>query len=223
MLEFLLRRSYTTGWYTLTREDAIRGLESSLLERKGVKNIRIGSCVPAQLSGDKGYEMYVSYQEDLDETFGFPENLDKVIFIDPAGSILPYSIEELARETQAGIVITTPSLKDDYYDVGKIFPQDLERLIERANKNGVQIVGITPSISDMQDCDMSNAEMMENSIKKYLYEHPSITSFLVINSEDMQDLAPHLIKGHDIPWKEEEKAREILNGRVLTNSKKGIL
>lgn len=191
MSGFPLRRSYTTGWSTLKRDDAINGLESYLAERKGIRNLWISSCTPAQF-GDKGYEMHVSYDEYLDETFGFPENLDKVIFLDVDQTWIPYNVEKVALETKAGIVITTPSLKDDYYDVGDILPIDLERLMEKANDRGVKIVGITPSISDS---DMSYAKMIEKSIIRYLREHRSIKNFIIVSKEDMPDLSPCLIQG----------------------------
>jgi len=219
MFNFPLRRNYTTGWYTLRREDAVNGLIARLSERNGVRNIYVGSCTPSQLAGDKGYEMQVSYQEDLDETFGFPEDLDKVIFLDTDSFFLPYNVKEVAFETQAGIVITTPSLKDEYYDVGNLFPQILAELIESSNESGVKIVGITPSISGMQDYGMSLSEMMEYSISRYLNAHPSIKNFIIVNREEMQSLSPNVFIGRDIPWCDEDKARDILNGRVLTKEK----
>ncbi len=217
MSEFPLQRSYTTGWNTLKREDAINGLISSLSERKGVKNICVRACYPA---APQGYEMQVSYTEDLDETFGFPENLDKVIFLDVDSFVLPYLVEKVARETQAGIVITTPSLKDEYYDVGKIFPQKLAELMEHSSKSGVKIVGITPSISGMKHWDRSYSNMLENSINRYLYDHPSIKNFLIVSQEELQKLSPYSIKSDDIPWGYEEKAQNILNGKALIKEKK---
>lgn len=213
MFKFPLERNYTTGWYTLERENAINGLKSSLSKRKGVKNIFIEYCSPAQLEGDMGYEMQVSYQEDLDETFGFPKNLDKVIFLDVDSYPVPYGVREIARETQAGIVITTPSLKDEFYDVGSIFPQALTELMEDANKRGIQIVGITPSINSMSYYNMTSSEMVEKSIILYLQEHPSIKNFIIINKEDMQELSPYSIKDRTISLGYEEKARNILNGK----------
>lgn len=163
--------------------------------------------------------MQVSYQENLDETFGFPENLDKVIFLDTDSFLLPYNVEKVALETQAGIVITTPSLKDEYYDTGKLFPQKLAELIENSSKFGVKIVGITPSISGMQDHGMSPYKMMEYSISRYLDEHPSIKKFIIVNREEMQGLYPNVFIGTDIPYGEEERVKDILNNRVLTKKK----
>lgn len=221
MSNFPLIRNYTTGWCTLRREDAINGLVTSLSERKGVKNISVLYCSPAQLEGDKGYEMQVCYQEDLDETFEFPENLEKVIFLDTTNSsLLPYNVETLAKEMQAGIVIVTPSLKDEYYDVGNIFPRRLVDLMENARKYGVQIVGVTPSISAMKDYDIPYSEMIEYSINGYLREHPSIQKFIIVSKEDMKDLSPYLMKGDDISWDDEKKARDILNGKVLVKKEK---
>jgi len=215
VINFSLQRNYTTGWYSFRRSDAINGLISYLSERKGIRNIYVGSCTPSQLDGDKGYEMQVSYQENLDETFGFPENLDKVIFLDTDSFLLPYSVKKVALETKTGIVITTPSLKDEYYDVGNLFPQKLAELIENANKIGVQIVGITPSISGMEDYGMSSSEMVEYSISRYLDEHPSIKKFIIVNRKEMPSLAPNVFIGNDIQWGDEERARDILNGKLL--------
>lgn len=220
MSDFSIRRNYMTGWYTLSRDDAINGLVSSLLERKGVKKIRIPFCTPAQLEGDKGYEMQVSYEENLDETFGFPKDLDKIIFLDCDSYLLPYNVEKIALETQAGIVITTPSLKDEYYDVGNIFPRKLVELMENANKNGTQIVGITPSMSWMKGYCNSSSKILEKSIISYLNEHPSIKNFIIVCQEEMKELSAHLIKGDDIPWGDEGKAKDILNGKVLIKERK---
>lgn len=219
MFNYSLRRNYTTVWYTLKREDAINGLISYLSKRNGIKNICIESCTPFQLDGDKGYEMQVSYQENLDETFGFPENLDKVIFLDTDSFLLPYNVEKVALETQAGIVITTPSLKDEYYHTGKLFPQKLAKLIENSSKSNVKIVGITPSISEMQDYGMSPYKMMEYSISRYLDEHSSINEYIIVNREEMQGLYPNVFIGTDIPYGEEERVKDILNDRVLTKKK----
>ncbi len=223
MFNFPLRRNYTTGWHTLRRDDAINGLISHLSKRNGVKNIWVESCVPSQLDGDKGYEMRVSYQENLDETFGFPENLDKVIFLDIDSFLLPYNVEKIAFDTKAGIVITTPSLKDEYYDVGNLFPKSLAELIENSSKSNVQIVGITPSISGMQDYGMSSSEMVRYSISRYLDEHPSIKKFIIVNREEMQGLSHNVFIGKDISWSDEERARDILNGRVLVKKKSSSL
>ena len=219
MIKFPLRRNYTTGWYTLKREDAINGLKSHLSERKGVKNISVMSCSPAQLDGDKGYEMQVTYQEDLDETFGFPEDLDRVIFLDADSFQLPYYVGRVALETQAGIVITTPSVKDQYYDVGDLFPQKLANLMEDANKAGIKIVGITPSTSDLKKYEMTSSEMLEHSINMYLCNHPSIEKYIVVNNEDIQELSSNVFVGDDISWGDMERARNILNGKVLTMEK----
>lgn len=219
MFKFPLNRNYKVGWYTLKRDDAISGLEADLSERNGVKNIFISSCTPAQLEGDKGYEMHVSYQEDLDESFFFPENLDKVIFLDIDSDMLPYNVKRVALETQAGIVITNPSLKDSFYDVGDLFPTKLANLIENANEIGVQIVGITPSISWMQERGFLFSEMMKHSINKYLYDHPSIKNFIVLNREDIQEFSPNVFIGDDIEFGDEKKAKDILNGQELIKKK----
>lgn len=198
MSDFIIKRNYTTMWHSLESQAAINGLESSLLERKGVRKLWVSSCTPAQM-GDKGYEMHVSYEENLDETFGFPENLDKVIFLDVDQTWLPYHVEKVALETKAGIVITTPSLKDDYYDVGNIFPTDLARLMEKANNSGVKIVGITPSISYSEsDSDMFYAKMIEDSIIRYLRKHRSIKKFIIVSKEDMPKLSPCLVQGENM-------------------------
>ncbi len=81
MDKYPLKRNYMVGWYTLRKEDAVNDLKEYLSKRKGVKNICILSCIPSQLEGDKGYKMHASYDEYLDETFNFSENLDKVIFL----------------------------------------------------------------------------------------------------------------------------------------------
>lgn len=214
MAKFSVQRDYMVGWYTLKRDDAINGLKSYLAKRNGVKNICVSSCIPAQLEGDKGFEMHVSYQEDLDETFNFPKDLDKVIFLDIDSDIVPYNVKRIAAETQAGIVITNPSLKDSFYDDGDLFPQKLARLIENANENGVHIVGITPSVSWIKNDDFSFSNMMGYSICRYLDTHPSIKNFIVINREDMQLFSPNVFI-NDISFRDEEKAKSMLNGQSL--------
>lgn len=220
MDKFLLQRNYKTGWYTLARTDAIDGVKSYLQERKGVKNICIGSCTPAQLEGDKGYEVHVSYQEDLDETFGFPEKLDKVIFLDIDSDILPYYVGKVAYETHAGIVITNPSLKDKFYDVGNLFPVRLAKLIDNANNRGVKIVGITSSISRMQDYGFSFSEMMERSISDYLDDHPSIEKFIIVNREDIPNFFANVFIGEDISFGDDEKAIDMLNKQAIVKKRK---
>ena len=198
MYKHLLRRNYTTGWYSLSRVDAINGLISHLAERQGVKDINIESCIPAQLSGDKGYEIQVTYHENLDETFGFSDNINKVIFLDRDSTILPYFVENIARETGAGIVITTLSVKDEFYDVGNLFPTRLVELMENAEKMGVQIVGITPSISGMNSDGMPSSEKMAYSISSYLEGHPNIKRYVIVNKTDLEELSPNVFVGDDI-------------------------
>ena len=216
MFKSIIQRSYNIGWYSLSEKDAINGLVSHLSERAGIKDITVHSCTPNQLSGDKGYNISVSYKEDLDETFGFPEELNKVIFLDTDSYRLPFMVENVARETKAGIVITTPELKDEYYNDGYYISPQLLELMEQAHQMGVEIVGITPSISGMKEYGMSSSEMMAHSIKSYLKAHPSIERYVVVNKEDIQELAPNVFVGHDMSWNEATRAKEILNVKTLT-------
>lgn len=215
MYKFLLSRNYTTGWYTLRREDAINGMKRYLSERKGVKDIQVDSCFPAQLEGDKGYTMHVTYDEDLDETFGFPESLDKVIFLDVDSSHLPYNVRIIARETGAGIVIATPSIKDDYYDEGKNFSPKLKGLLEHATTSEVQIVGITPSKTNIPFYRREATNDLEMSIMEYLIEHPSINKFIILTKENSEELSTYMFHGEDIPWSQEGQAKDMLTGKTL--------
>lgn len=97
MLKLPLKRNYTASWYSLSQKDAINGMINYLLTRNGVKNISISSCYPARLEGDQGYIMHVSYDEDLDETFGFNEAINRVIFLDTNSAYLPYNVGEIAE------------------------------------------------------------------------------------------------------------------------------
>ena len=214
MYKFPLRRSYETGWYTLERQNAIDGMTNSLSRRKGVKNIYIGSCIPTQLEGDKGYKMHVSYEEDLDETFELPEGLEKVIFLDVDSSVLPYGVDTMAKEIDAGIVMVSPKLKDNFYDVGDYIPQNLYQLMDEANKRGAKVVGITPSIGTYRAEEASTAEKIEYGIMRYLHEHPSIKNFLILSKEDLEELSAHQIKETCIGFYDEAKAKDILNGNI---------
>lgn len=210
-----LVRNYTVGCYSLSRMAAINSIRSGLSERNGISNLYIGSPVPSQLEGDKGYLTPVAYYEDLDKTFGFPEELEKVIFLDVERGFLPFNVRRVALEEQAGIVITTPSIKDDFYDEGILFSQELLGLMEHASESGVQIVGITPSVKSLYGREGSSVDMIECTIMGYLLEHPSIKNFLVINKESMDKLSPYFLPGDDIAWGDQAKAKDILNGRVL--------
>lgn len=217
MLKLPLKRNYTTGWYSLSQKDATDGMINYLLTRNSIKNISISSCYPARLEGDKGYTMHVSYDEDLDETFGFSETINRVIFLDTNSAYLPYNVGEIANETATGIVITTPSIKDKFYNDGKILPGELYGLMEQAIKYGTQIVGITPSINSIPSYKRNNQTAMEISIIKYLNEHPSIKNFIIVSKQKMPELTSYQIEDDDIPWYKKEEVKAILT-KELTES-----
>lgn len=218
MLKLPLKRNYTTGWYSLSQKDATDGMINYLLTRDGVKNISISSCYSARLEGDKGYIMHVSYDEDLDETFGFSEAINRVIFLDTNGAHLPYNIGEIAHETGTGIVITTPSIKDEFYDDGKILSRELSELMEQALKYGTKIVGITPSTNSIPSYKLNNQNAMEISIIKYLNEHPSIKNFLIVSKQKMPKLASYQIEDDDIPWYKKEEVKAILTKELAEST-----
>lgn len=207
----ILRRNYTVGWYSLKEKDARNGLLLSLTKRKGVKGVYIESCHPAHLEGDKGYNIQVSYQENLDETFNFPENLEKVIFLDTESYVLPYNVKKILQETQAGVVLTTPSVKDDFYDNGIMFSEKLLSLMEDAQKDDLRIVGITPSIKSVVYIYDSLTDTLNRSITSYLKNHPNIKKILIVNDENID--AYWLLKENEIPWIAREDLENHLNGK----------
>ncbi len=73
----------------------------------------------------------------------------KVIFLNYDSPVIPYNVGQIAFETGAGIVLTNPSLKDAFYDVGDFIPFHLLDLIKDSKRKGISIVGITSSTSKM--------------------------------------------------------------------------
>lgn len=50
--------------YSLRANDA-KEIAKKILEERGKKNIHIGNAIPTQLEGDKGYQVEVSYEENI--------------------------------------------------------------------------------------------------------------------------------------------------------------
>ncbi len=60
---------------------------------------------------------------------------------------------------------------------------------------------------------------MEYTINSYLLDHPSIKNCIIINNEDIKEFSSSVFIGEDIPFGEEEKAKDILNGKGIKKLK----
>lgn len=88
----------------------------------------------------------------------------------------------IVRETEAKVVLTT-SNKRSYVTSGVMNPI-MVMLTTRLMEEGIDVIGVTP-----------NADTREHEIMLYLYEHPEIENYVIIDDDyDMEKLADHLVK-----------------------------
>lgn len=88
----------------------------------------------------------------------------------------------IVRETEAKVVLTT-SNKRSYVTSGVMNPI-MVMLTTRLMEEGIDVIGVTP-----------NADTREHEIMLYLYEHPEIENYVIIDDDyDMEELADHLVK-----------------------------
>lgn len=88
----------------------------------------------------------------------------------------------IVRETEAKVVLTT-SNKRSFVTSGVMNPI-MVMLTTRLMEEGIDVIGVTP-----------NADTREHEIMLYLYEHPEIENYVIIDDDyDMEELADHLVK-----------------------------
>ena len=120
----------------------------------------------------------------------------------------------IVRDTDAKVVLTT-SNKRSYVTSGVMNPI-MVMLTTRLMEEGIDVIGVTP-----------NADTREHEIMLYLYEHPEIENYVIIDDDyDMEKLADHLVKlpcqniGQEqlgLQKEHAEKAIKIL-GKTLSNN-----
>lgn len=118
----------------------------------------------------------------------------KVIFLDFNGVLDTWSemdkidydnlqrLKWIISETDAKVVLTT-SNKRSFVTTGIMNPIMI-MLTTRLMEEGIDVIGFTP-----------NADTREREIMLYLYEHPEVENYVIIDDDyEMESLKEHLVK-----------------------------
>lgn len=88
----------------------------------------------------------------------------------------------IVRETEAKVVLTTSNKRS--FVISGVMNPIMVMLTTRLMEEGIDVIGVTP-----------NADTREHEIMLYLYEHPEIENYVIIDDDyDMEELADHLVK-----------------------------
>lgn len=108
-------------------------------------------------------------------------------------------LSEISNELDCKIVLSTSwKLEKEYFDYEKeayVFNKNLAYLLDLFDKYNIEFIGYTPNVGRYRKTINKDEMWKENDIRLYLYKHPEVEHFVVIDDEtyDLKKLKDHLI------------------------------